>query len=73
MNPNINYEQAFKELQDIVKDIETGNISLDQLASKVKRAAILIKVCKDKITATEDDVQTIINDLDTTVQQKTTN
>ena len=58
------YTEAFEELQHIVSEIEGGNISVDELSDKVKRAAFLIKICKNKLTATEGDVNTILKELE---------
>lgn len=66
MSKNINYAEAFEELQAIVTEIEQGEITVDELAEKVKRAAVLIKVCKAKLTATEEDVNKILKELDGT-------
>lgn len=57
------YEKAYTELQAIITAIETGGVSVDILAEKVKRAAELITFCKEKLTATEQDVQQILADL----------
>ena len=65
MNENPNYEQAFEELQNIVTEIEQGEISVDELSNKVKRASQLIKICKDKLTTTEEDVNQILQELNT--------
>jgi exodeoxyribonuclease VII small subunit len=43
--------------------METGNIGIDELALKVKRAAELISVCKAKLKSTELDVQKILSEL----------
>ncbi|MCD4679784.1 MAG: exodeoxyribonuclease VII small subunit [Bacteroidales bacterium] len=64
MSDNINYTDAFEELQEIVSQIEEGEISVDELSEKVKRAAQLIKVCKMKLTTTEEDVNKILEELD---------
>lgn len=45
MTKTITYTQAFEELQQIVSEIEQGEISVDILSEKVKRAAELIKIC----------------------------
>lgn len=60
----ITYTEAFEELQEIVNEIEQGEISVDLLSEKVKRAALLIQICKQKLQATELDVQQILNDLE---------
>lgn len=64
MNEAIKYTKAFEELQLIVEEIEQGEISVDELSAKVKRAAELIKVCKQKLTSTEEDVNKILKELE---------
>ena len=59
------YTEAFDELQNIVSEIEQGEISVDELSAKVKRAAFLISICKQKLTSTEEDVDRILRELDT--------
>ncbi|MFT5157339.1 MAG: exodeoxyribonuclease VII small subunit [Bacteroidia bacterium] len=59
-NETPNYEDAFNELQDLVAQIEEGDISVDDLSEKVKRAALLIKICKTKLKTTEEDVNLIL-------------
>ena len=66
MSEKINYTEAFDELQEIVSKIEEGEISVDELAEKVKRAAQLIKICKLKLASTEEDVKKILKELDAT-------
>ena len=63
MKEEIKYTEAYAELEEIVGEIENGEISVDELAEKVKRAAQLIKVCKEKLTSTEADVGKILKDL----------
>lgn len=69
MNDKPNYTEAFEELQEIVSEIEQGEISVDELAAKVKRAALLIKICKDKLITTEEDVSKILKELDNTAAE----
>lgn len=64
MENQINYTAAFEELKTIVSEIEEGEISVDALSEKVKRATALIKICKAKLTSTEEDVNTILKELD---------
>jgi len=56
----INYEGAFEELKNIITHLERGDIAVDELAEKVKRAAQLIELCKTKLTATEEEVNKVI-------------
>ncbi len=63
MSKKITYTEAFEELQQIVAEIEQGEIAVDVLAEKVKRAAQLIALCKEKLQHTEADVEKILKEL----------
>jgi exodeoxyribonuclease VII small subunit len=64
MKNDMKYTDAFEELQEIVQEIQDGEISVDDLAIKVKRAAELIKFCKLKLSTTEEDVNQILKELE---------
>lgn len=64
MSDNPGYEEAFEALQVIISEIESGEIAVDDLSEKVKRAAVLINICKTKLTATEGDVNKILQELE---------
>lgn len=55
------YEAALAELTAISKEIESETISVDELASKVKRASELIEFCQAKLKNTEEEVNKIIS------------
>jgi exodeoxyribonuclease VII small subunit len=63
MEKKISYTEAITELEAIVTEIEEGEITIDTLSEKVKRASELIRVCKNKLTATEEDVNKILGEL----------
>ncbi|HNQ82065.1 MAG TPA: exodeoxyribonuclease VII small subunit [Bacteroidales bacterium] len=63
MEKQITYTEAMKELELIVGEIEEGEITIDSLSEKVKRASELIRICKEKLTATEEDVSKILEGL----------
>jgi exodeoxyribonuclease VII small subunit len=69
MSKEPNYTEAFEELQEIVLEIEQGEISVDRLSEKVKRAAVLIKICKTKLTSTEEDVAKILKELEKSAEE----
>ena len=64
MDPQTTYESAFKELQQIAKEIETEAVSVDVLADKVKRASELITFCQNKLRSTEIEVGKIIEQME---------
>ncbi len=57
-----NYESALEELQLIIRDLQEGNTSMDELADKSKRAKELIQLCKEKLRSTEDVVKTLFEE-----------
>lgn len=57
------YAEASAELEQILADIESGEIDLDVLAEKVERAAALLQTCRQKLAATETKVKKVVADL----------
>lgn len=55
-----NYEKAFAELQTIVRRMESDELDIDQLTTQLKRAQELIKLCKDKLTKTDEEIKKIL-------------
>lgn len=64
MEKNLNYEEAYQELAGIAAEIETEAVSVDVLAEKVKRAAVLIAFCQAKLRSTETEVNKIIKQME---------
>lgn len=60
---NLKYDEAMTELQSLAKDMEYGDISVDDLSKKIKRSAVLIKFCKSKLKSTEEDVESILKEM----------
>lgn len=56
----IKYENAITELEQIVQQMESGQLDLDTLTTKLKRAQQLIKLCKDRLIKTDEDIQKIL-------------
>ncbi len=63
MPEEMTYTQAFDELQKIVKEMENSEITIDLLDSKIRRASELLKICKDKLYKTEENVQKILEEI----------
>ena len=60
MEKEMKYEEAYAELQEIVRKMEGEEMDIDQMAEAVKRAQGLIKVCKDKLTKTNENIRKIL-------------
>lgn len=63
MKKEILYTEAITELEEIVSSIENEDVNVDELSVKVKRAAELINICKDKLQNTEEEVNSILKDI----------
>lgn len=59
------YAAASAELDQILQEIESGEIDLDVLYDKVERAAALLALCRDKLAATQTKVQKVVANLAT--------
>ena len=57
------YAAASGELEDILQEIESGRIDLDELTDKVERAAELLAICRQKLAATETKVKKVTDEL----------
>ena len=51
------YEEAFAQLQTIVRKMENDEYSIDEIAVQLKEAQRLIKFCKDKLSKTEAEIR----------------
>lgn len=62
MEKKLNYEAAIAELEQIVRKMESGEQDLDTLTTQLKRAQQLIKMCKDRLTKTDAEIQKILGE-----------
>ena len=54
------YEEAIKNLESIVSMMESVKLYLDQLEEKLKEAQQLIKLCRDKLTKTDEEISKLL-------------
>ena len=60
MKKTANYEEAVSQLEEIVKKMESGELDIDMMSTELKNAQQLIKLCKDKLTKTEEEIKKIL-------------
>ena len=63
MERNYTYTDAFAELEQIVQEIETGSTNIDALSEKIKKASLLIQICRAQLTSTEEEVNLLLKNL----------
>lgn len=61
MSKNKNFEQALARLEDIVKKMESGNISLDESIEIYQEGITLSKQCSNMLEEAEGKVMAIVN------------
>ena len=61
MKKEIKYEDALHELEEISRNMESGEYDVDELATQLKKAQKLIKLCRDKLTKTDQEIQKTIS------------
>ncbi|MBE0668096.1 MAG: exodeoxyribonuclease VII small subunit [Bacteroidales bacterium] len=59
----IGFNEAVRDIEEILKRIEDGEPDIDQLSANVKKAAELIKICRTKLRETEEKIDSILKDL----------
>lgn len=60
MEAALTYEAAYAELEAIYQAISNDAVSVDELADKVKRAAMLVTYCQGKLKSTEEEIGKIV-------------
>jgi exonuclease VII small subunit len=56
------YEEAVAQLEAIVRRMETGELDLDSQTEELKKAQKLIKLCKDKLTKTDEEIKKMLEE-----------
>jgi len=64
MNDTPGYKDAVEEIESIVAEIENETVDVDVHAEKVKSAAHLIKYCKTKLKATDNEVKKVLREFE---------
>jgi exodeoxyribonuclease VII small subunit len=53
----LTYEAALQELEALVARVESGQLPLDDLLAGYQRGAELLKICRDKLHAVEQQIK----------------
>ena len=61
-NNEMKYEKAVSELEEIVDKMERDELDIDQLSEQLKRAKVLVKLCKDKLTKTDEEIKNLLSE-----------
>ena len=64
LQKNISYDAAVAEIQQILAEIENNKVDIDALGAKIKRAAELIALCRDKLTKADAEVEKMLTTIE---------
>ena len=56
MKSNLTYSEAYEKLEELVEQLEDGNIPLDKLSAKVKQANELVAICESKLRKIQTEI-----------------
>lgn len=59
----LSYEEALKELEGILKAMQSDQCDIDKLAAMTRRASELLAQCRNKLTATEEELRQILESM----------
>ena len=60
---NTSYDDAVRELQDILQQMQGSELGIDALTSKLQRASALLDFCQQRLTKTEAAVHAVLKRL----------
>lgn len=60
----LTYKEAICEIESIISQMENDDMDVDELTSKVKRASLLLKFCREKLFETESEVEKVIKEIE---------
>jgi exodeoxyribonuclease VII small subunit len=64
MNKKMTYNEAISEIEEILDKIQNEELDVDELTEKVKRVSALLKLCKEKLKNTNEEVIKILKEME---------
>ena len=56
------FEESLKELEEIAKNLESGNLNLDEAIKEFEKGMALSKKCTDKLEEAEKKINILVQD-----------
>ncbi len=55
------YGESVKQLEEILQELNSNDVDIDQLHGKVKKARELLEMCKKKLKSTEEEIDELLS------------
>ncbi len=69
---NLKFEEAIKKLEDIAKELESGELGLDESVAKFEEGMNLSKTCTKMLNEAEKKINILINSGEEIVEESFT-
>ncbi len=67
MKKNMKFEEAMELLEQQVKDLESGNMTIDEALAAYEESVRLVKICNEKLDVAENRIRILTEGHDGTV------
>jgi exodeoxyribonuclease VII small subunit len=57
------FNDAVQKIEEILRNIESGELDVDRLSSEVRHASDLIRQCQKKLRSTEEEINSIFKEM----------
>jgi exodeoxyribonuclease VII small subunit len=57
------FNDAVQKIEEILRNIESGELDVDRLSSEVRHASDLIRQCQKKLRSTEEEINSIFKEI----------
>lgn len=64
MNSSIKFEEALLNLEEIVRQLESGSLSLDESIKRYEEAIKYVKICTQKLVNAEQKIKILTEGVD---------
>lgn len=61
---DLGYAEAVDELEEILAELDGDEVDVDRLAERVRRAADLVQLCRERLQSAQVEVTRIVADLE---------
>ncbi len=59
----ITYKSAVSEIEQILELMEKEELDVDEMSEKVKRVSELIRICRQKLLQTQEEVEKVLKEI----------
>ncbi len=62
MEKKVKFEEKISNLEEIINDLENGEVNLDEAIEKYTKAMLLVKECDTELKNVEEQVSKLVNE-----------